>query len=102
MHSRYPCCTYLFIVFVVVSLLLCKHLPQMEAERKISRMQLSEEAVEREGKRMKLLEMEEQLRVQRNLLDTDRKTLESFAEEIQKRSRELDETCKVRNVVAVG
>lgn len=74
----------------------------MEAERKISRMQLSEEAVEREGKRMKLLEMEEQLRVQRNLLDTDRKTLESFAEEIQKRSRELDETCKVRNVVAVG
>ena len=62
-------------------------------------MQLSEEAVAREGKREKFLKMEEQLRVQRNLLDMDKKTVESFAEEIQKRSQELDETFKVENVV---
>ena len=68
----------------------------MDAKRKSSLTRLSEEALQREGERARLLKMEEQLRMERNLLNLDKKKLENFAEEIRKRSHEVDETCKVR------
>ena len=38
----------------------------------------------------------EELKVEKKALESDREKLEAFAKEIEKRSAEIDEMCKVR------
>ena len=44
---------------------------------------------------MKLGKMQEELKCERRLLDTDRDTLETLAKEVQIRAEKMDELCKV-------
>ena len=40
--------------------------------------------------------------MERKSVDTDKEKLEAFAEEIQKRSQEVDELCKVQHMIIIA
>ncbi len=68
---------------------------QVETERKTSLTHLNKESERLSTEQLEGRKLQEELRMERKSIDADRERLEAFAEEIQKRSQEVDELCKV-------
>ena len=69
------------------------------ADRNLSLSHLNEELVQMEVEKRKLTKLEDDLKVERRLLNADKERLQKFADEVCNRSKEVDTMCKVRKVV---